>query len=69
MRPRRLRKVRTDSLKENQNEISCENEKVDKSSEVIAKEPTSPMLPWKKNNALSLPSLVSFEMGNYRSCQ
>ena len=53
MRPRRSRKVRTDSLKENQEDFKT-NE-----TEVESKEPTSPVLPWKKNShALTPPSLV-----------
>ena len=55
MRPRRSRKVRTDSLKENQEDF--------KTNEIESKEPTSPItssiLPWKKNtHALTTPSLV-----------
>ena len=53
MRPRRSRKVRTDSLKENQEDFKT-NE-----TEIESKEPTSPVLPWKKNShALTPPSLV-----------
>jgi len=55
MRPRRSRKVRTDSLKENQEDFCHRETEIESSKEPST---TSPILPWKKNsNSLTPPSL------------